>query len=238
MLLKEDNTVVAWLPDGDGFIVKHLQRFVDEVLPHYFRHKKITSFQRQLNLYGFKRESRGLGAGSYKHPMLHRDKPNLAAHMKRIDAASIMPTHDLFPGPSVPVHPLSPFQELPYHNMNPNMNREKVIDDFELSTLPSNTHPTVELADGSKAGRWTSEEHKVFMNGLERYGKDWGTISDMVKTRNVVQIRSHAQKYFKKLEKKGVAFGTIDVPTPKKFDDPTRISKRVGSRVERGYGER
>ena len=52
------------------------------------------------------------------------------------------------------------------------------------------------------AGRWTQDEHKLFLEGLEKYQKQWKLIADLVKTRTVVQIRTHAQKYFQKLNKK------------------------------------
>ena len=51
------------------------------------------------------------------------------------------------------------------------------------------------------AGRWTQEEHNLFLQGLNTHQKQWKLIADMVKTRTVVQIRTHAQKYFQKLNK-------------------------------------
>jgi len=45
-------------------------------------------------------------------------------------------------------------------------------------------------------GRWTNEEHDLFLQGLRAYGKDWKRIANLVKTRTVVQIRTHAQKFF------------------------------------------
>eukprot|EP01039_Chlorochromonas_danica_P010357 gene10357-11467_t len=50
-------------------------------------------------------------------------------------------------------------------------------------------------------GRWTREEHQAFIKGLELYGKGWKKIAGLIKTRTVVQIRTHAQKYFLKLSK-------------------------------------
>eukprot|EP01032_Pedospumella_encystans_P008180 gene8180-9739_t len=61
----------------------------------------------------------------------------------------------------------------------------------------------LEGEDGGEktAGRWTQEEHNMFLEGLKQHQKQWKLIAEMVKTRTVVQIRTHAQKYFQKLTK-------------------------------------
>eukprot|EP00904_Undaria_pinnatifida_P007734 jgi/Undpi1/4090/HiC_scaffold_16.g07457.m1 len=46
--------------------------------------------------------------------------------------------------------------------------------------------------------RWTKHEHFLFLQGLELHGRDWKHISSLVETRNVKQVRAHAQKYFLK----------------------------------------
>ena len=41
-------------------------------------------------------------------------------------------------------------------------------------------------------GRWSSDEHRRFIEALRIYGKDWQQIEDAVKTRSSAQIWSHA----------------------------------------------
>jgi SHAQKYF class myb-like DNA-binding protein len=48
-------------------------------------------------------------------------------------------------------------------------------------------------------GRWTFGEQAAFVRGLSLYDKDWKRIQQLVKTRSLTQIRTHAQKYFRRL---------------------------------------
>ena len=50
-------------------------------------------------------------------------------------------------------------------------------------------------------GRWSKKEHDLFVECLTKYGKDWKKTADLLKTRTVVQIRTHAQKYFQRVAK-------------------------------------
>jgi HSF-type DNA-binding len=50
----------------------------------YFRQSKLTSFQRQLNLYGFNRLTHGRDRGGYYHEYFLRGRPCLSKHMFRV----------------------------------------------------------------------------------------------------------------------------------------------------------
>jgi len=52
------------------------------------------------------------------------------------------------------------------------------------------------------SGRWSADEHKRFLAGLDQFGTgNWKKITEMVGTRSCTQIRTHAQKYFIALQK-------------------------------------
>ena len=68
---------------GRSFKISDVPLFCSDVLPRYFRHCKLTSFQRQLNLYGFQRVHVGPLGGSYHHPLFTRDNPANVDTMRR-----------------------------------------------------------------------------------------------------------------------------------------------------------
>jgi SHAQKYF class myb-like DNA-binding protein len=61
--------------------------------------------------------------------------------------------------------------------------------------------PRVCPAGSEQTGRWTKMEHELFLRALKKFGKEWKRVAAMVGTRTVVQTRTHAQKYFQKLQK-------------------------------------
>eukprot|EP00526_Cylindrotheca_closterium_P002104 CAMPEP_0113658460 /NCGR_PEP_ID=MMETSP0017_2-20120614/31730_1 /TAXON_ID=2856 /ORGANISM="Cylindrotheca closterium" /LENGTH=1113 /DNA_ID=CAMNT_0000572733 /DNA_START=65 /DNA_END=3407 /DNA_ORIENTATION=- /assembly_acc=CAM_ASM_000147 len=67
--------------------------------------------------------------------------------------------------------------------------------------LDPNTPGRVVESGQEQTGRWTKEEHEAFLSALQMYGKEWKKVAAKVKTRTVVQTRTHAQKYFQKLAK-------------------------------------
>ncbi|KAH7566156.1 hypothetical protein JRO89_XS08G0107600 [Xanthoceras sorbifolium] len=78
---------------------------------------------------------------------------------------------------------------------------------YGKGTTSSSSTTTDGARRGAKRPRkrgitWTSEEHELFLIGLEKYGKgDWRSISrNCVVTRTPAQVASHAQKYFIRLQ--------------------------------------
>nr|DBA21786.1 TPA: hypothetical protein GDO54_018382 [Pyxicephalus adspersus] len=93
--LLEDPTnsdVITWNMDGQNFCILDDQRFSKEILPKYFKHNNLSSFIRQLNMYGF-RKVMSLESGlvrsdrnstiEFQHPFFKKGKAELLEHIKR-----------------------------------------------------------------------------------------------------------------------------------------------------------
>jgi len=76
--------VVSFFSHGRAFMVQNQVRFVAEIMPKYFRQSRMSSFQRQLNIYGFRRITSGPDTGGYYHELFLKGRPNLAVHMRRV----------------------------------------------------------------------------------------------------------------------------------------------------------
>lgn len=76
------------------------------------------------------------------------------------------------------------------------------LKDTSIKTLRSPKSETTvdsEIKE-SNLGKWSAEEHKMFICGIVKYGNDWGQVHKMVKTRTCIQLRSHSQKFFTKIK--------------------------------------
>jgi hypothetical protein len=82
------DTVVSWLPQGKAFKVHNTAAFVSEILPMHFKQTKYKSFQRQLNLWGFQRITKGTETekGAYLHPDFLKNQEDLCQKLNRQSA--------------------------------------------------------------------------------------------------------------------------------------------------------
>jgi len=78
---------------------------------------------------------------------------------------------------------------------------ESELNDSNYNSSTTATKDTSNKFSSRSAGRWTKEEHQKFVEGLRKYGKNWKEVEAFVGTRNGAQIRSHAQKFFNRLER-------------------------------------
>ncbi|CAJ1953998.1 unnamed protein product [Cylindrotheca closterium] len=75
--------IVSWQPHGRCFVVRDPKAFVP-ILDKHFKVTKIASFQRQLNLYGFQRITKGRDRGGYYHELFLRGKVFLVQNIHRV----------------------------------------------------------------------------------------------------------------------------------------------------------
>ena len=80
--------------------------------------------------------------------------------------------------------------------------KEDLIFYINQNNLDDNLSENLSRQNDLQNGRWKQEEHFRFIKGCLLFGNNWKKIKNYVKTRSSAQIRSHAQKYFIKLNKK------------------------------------
>lgn len=84
MLKKHEfEDMVAWQPHGRCFMIRKVEQFVEDVLPRFFNQSKFRSFQRQLNMYGFRRLRRGVDRGGYYHELFLKGREDLCRRLIR-----------------------------------------------------------------------------------------------------------------------------------------------------------
>ena len=87
---------------------------------------------------------------------------------------------------------------------------KEIGDDESTSDMQINKHVsskkprrkrTPQAKAGQTSGRWTQQEHQAFLEGLRECGREWKKVAMRIPTRTSAQIRSHAQKYFSKIQR-------------------------------------
>lgn len=80
--------LISWSESGKAFRIEDVTLFSTTVLPKYFRTCKFSSFQRNLNLYGFSKVRRGPDADMYAHPSFLRGSPEILTDLKKCKSAA------------------------------------------------------------------------------------------------------------------------------------------------------
>ncbi|XP_012485124.1 transcription factor SRM1 [Gossypium raimondii] len=91
---------------------------------------------------------------------------------------------------------------------------------------------------------WTEEEHRLFLIGLQKYGKgDWRSISrNAVVSRTPTQVASHAQKYFLRLNsvneknKKRSSIHDLKMGDDNSMDPQSKFFNEQGSSFVNNHG--
>ncbi|KAJ8612444.1 hypothetical protein CTAYLR_006575 [Chrysophaeum taylorii] len=79
MLERESKDIIHWTQEGRAFMISDLSSFIANTLVKYFRHSRYASFQRQLNLYGFRKNE----SGAFEHKFFVREMPELLTRVQR-----------------------------------------------------------------------------------------------------------------------------------------------------------
>jgi hypothetical protein len=79
-----ESHIISWLPDGRSFKVHDKKTFTNQIMPNFFGSSKLKTFQRNLNLWGFKTVSKGPQKGTCSHPSFLQGLPDLCSTMKRV----------------------------------------------------------------------------------------------------------------------------------------------------------
>ncbi|ETV93711.1 hypothetical protein H310_12475 [Aphanomyces invadans] len=84
LLTSESDDIIRWTPDGLAFEIVDMDALSTSVLPHYFKHSKYSSFQRQLNYFHFKKWTKSLvHVCTFSNPHFTRDNPLLSLCITR-----------------------------------------------------------------------------------------------------------------------------------------------------------
>lgn len=73
MIQQSPDSVLAWADDGTAFVVADADVLSSTILPKFFRHSRLASFQRQLSLYQFRRTRPSKHGLAYHHPLFMKD---------------------------------------------------------------------------------------------------------------------------------------------------------------------
>jgi HSF-type DNA-binding len=92
--------IISFCPSGRSFMIHNVDEFGEKIMPQYFTSNRMASFQRQLNLYGFRRRLRGNDKGGFWHESFILGQRNICLTIKRKVQTFKVPPHLLTDEPS------------------------------------------------------------------------------------------------------------------------------------------
>mmetsp|Transcript_31519 Transcript_31519/g.47652 ORF Transcript_31519/g.47652 Transcript_31519/m.47652 type:complete len:232 (+) Transcript_31519:133-828(+) len=114
------SNTIDWIGDGDTFVIYNPSLFAKTLMIKYFRTDKFSSFQRQLNSYGFKRTNLYASQKDvhiYRHATFHRNHPELLEKVTRKGkarkSAVLSSTEPLDKKNVTPISAITVFPDLP-----------------------------------------------------------------------------------------------------------------------------
>jgi len=174
---KGHEDIVSWVSQGRAFRVHNTKKFVSNILPRFFAQTKITSFQRQLNMYCFARITSGQDKGAYYHRHFVRGEPQLCDKIVR------MP----FKGKKGRTYST--------HETDPNVHTGDVVDTSMMRQEPAQTN-FISNADMVHSDRVIWHEQQQLVQYSDAYTVDtryaWGArTGDRLETSMVQQESTH-----------------------------------------------
>lgn len=125
--------VISFIAGGRAFAIHKPDKFFKEIVPLYFRQSRLSSFKRQLNLYGFELINTGPARGGYYHELFRKDAPEMCRRMRRVAIKSPNAAKK-------DVMPTAPTTEV---------------------TIPEQVHAKVEAPEPSPVGQEVEDQHQV-----------------------------------------------------------------------------
>ncbi|KAF4316124.1 hypothetical protein JM18_008722 [Phytophthora kernoviae] len=98
----EDEDVISWSHQGTAFQIRQPDELADKILPKYFKHNKVSSFQRQLNYFGFKKWTKTqTNICTFSHPFFlqtDKDMMKLIKRKERVNTTGRRHSTGMLPG--------------------------------------------------------------------------------------------------------------------------------------------
>lgn len=81
------SSIISWMPHGRSFKIHNEDQFVEKVMSHFFFQSKMSSFTRQLRMYGFHKikGKSNVDKGAYFNELFLRGRPGLCHGIVRLD---------------------------------------------------------------------------------------------------------------------------------------------------------